>query len=326
MFLKLKNVISSFFNSVLKNQRLNTYFLFFIISFSFWFLTMLSKTHETTFTVPIKYINYPVDLTEVVRPTDFIQVRAKASGISIISFYLFRHNPLILNYRVANSQPIPNGKKLFWIMNSKRKEMIDILGSSTEIMNLTPERIVVSFANKIKKSVPVILNQDINLKQTFWLTNEIKLNPSSITLYGEENLLDSINYIMTDLLKLNEVDDNQVHEVSLVLPDGVKCNTNSVLVELNIESFIEEVITQEVEIRNLKKGYSIKLFPREVRVVLRMPKNKHQLLKTNFLRLYIDASDLTDKKTILISYDNLPERVKVERIYPNYLEFLLIKE
>ena len=326
MFVKLKNLISSFFKSVLKNQQLNTYFLFFVISFSFWFLTMLSKIHEATFTVPITYINYPVDLTEVVQPADFIQVRAKASGITIISFYLFSNNPLVLNYNLANSQPLPNGKKLFWIMNSKRKEIIEILGSSTEIMSCTPERIVVPFVNKIKKSVPIILNQDINLKQTFWLTNAIKLNPSYVTLYGEEALLDSINYVTTDLLKLHEVDKNQVHKVPLFLPNGLKSNVDSVLLELNVESFVEEVLTQEVEIRNLKKGHSMKLFPRDVSVVLRMPKNKYQLLKTKFLRLYVDASDLKNKKKIQINYDNLPERVKVERIYPNHLEFLLIKE
>ena len=326
MFVRLKNLFSGFFKSVLKNQQLNTYFLFFIISFSFWFLTMLSKTHETTFTIPINYINYPIDLTEVVKPADFIQIRAKASGITIISFYLFHNPPLVLNYNLANSQPIPNGKKLFWIMNSKRKEMIDILGSSTEIMNLTPERIVVPFVNKIKKSVPIILNQEITLKQTFWLSNDITLNPSSVTLYGEEILLDSINYITTDLLKLHEVDKNQIHKVPLFLPDGLKSNINSILVELNVESFVEEVLTQEVEIRNLQKGYSMKLFPRDVSVVLRMSKNKYQLLQTKFLNLYVDASNIGDKKTIIVKYDNLPESVKVERIYPNHLEFLFIKE
>jgi hypothetical protein len=97
-------------------------------------------------------------------------------------------------------------------------------------------------------------------------------------------------------------------------------------VELNIEPFIEEIITQEVEIRNLEKGYSMKLFPREVSATLRLPKDKYQLLKTNFIRLYINASKFGEQKTIPVRCDNLPEMVKLERIYPNRLEFLLIKE
>lgn len=287
---------------------------------------MLSKTHETTFSLPIKYVNYPTDLMEVINPPDFIQLRVKASGISIISFHLVNYNSLVLDYDIANSQPINNGKNLFWIMNAKRKELADVLGVSIEIMNVTPERVIVPFANKIKKQVPVVLNAEINLKQGFWLFNETKINPSSVIIYGEQDLLDSINSVTTDLLNLNDIDKDQLHEIALILPNGLQCKVKTVSAEISVESFIEEIVTQEVEIRNLDKGYSMKLFPRDIDVTLRLPKDKYQLLETNFLRLYIDASRLAEQSTILVNYDNLPERVRVERIYPNRLEFLLIKE
>lgn len=83
---------------------------------------------------------------------------------------------------------------------------------------------------------------------------------------------------------------------------------------------------QEVRIRNLKAGYSMKLFPRDISVTLRLSQDKYHLLKTNFLKLYVDASKLGKQKTLRIAYDNLPEGVKIERLYPNRLEFLLIKE
>ena len=326
MFFSFRKVIGTPLNILRKNKKLNTYAFFFFISFSFWFLTMLSKIHETTFLVPIKYINYPVDLLEVVSPADYIHVRVKASGVSIISFQLFNYSPLVLNYNVANSQPIANGKNLFWIMNSKRKDVAEILDASVEIMTITPERIVVPFANRVKKEVPVILNADINLKQTFWLANDIRLTPSSVVLYGEQSLLDSISNVTTELLDLDGVDENQVYEVAFILPNGLECKTNFVGVEIDVEPFIEEVITKEVEIRHLTNDYSMKLFPRNASVILRFSKDKHQLLDANFLRLYIDASEAKEQRTVQIKYDNLPVGVDVERIYPNRLEFLLIKE
>ena len=102
--------------------------------------------------------------------------------------------------------------------------------------------------------------------------------------------------------------------------------TNSVLVNLDIEPVVEEVFVQEVKIRNLKEGYSMKLFPKDVSVTLRISKDKYHLLKTNFLKLYVDASKMGNQKTLSIAHDNLPEGVKIERLYPNRLEFLLIKE
>ena len=326
MFSNLRKVVDSFFKSLSKNKKLSTYIVFFLISFACWFLTMLSKTHETTFHIPIKYINYPADLVEVINPIDFVNVRVKAVGISIISFYLFNYKSLILNYDLANSQPITNGKNFFWIMNSNRKEVAYVLGASIEIMDITPAKLMIPFVNKIKKKVPVILNAEINLKQSYWLTNELSVNPSSVILYGEQNLLDLISSVTTDFLKVNELANDQVHEISLVLPNGLKCKTNSVSLDLIVEPFIEEVIESVVEVRNLNNGYSLKLFPKNVSVTFRLPKDKYKLLETDFLKLYIDASDIVEKKTIPIRYDNLPEWVKLERIYPNHLEFLLIKE
>ena len=326
MFTNLKKVVISFFKSLLINRKLNTYFFFFAVAFSFWFLNMLSKKHETTFFIPINYINHPADLIEVNDPADFINVRVKASGISIISFHLFNKNPLVLNYELANSQTIDNGRNLFWIINSNRREVADILGSSVEIMNVTPERVMTSFANKIKKDVPIKLKANIGLRQAFWLANDIKIHPSSVILYGEQSLLDSVSSINTDLLEINDLHKDQLHQIDLIIPDGLKSKLNNITVELNVEPFIEEVITKEVEIRNLKKGYSMKLFPKDVNVTLRLPQNQYQILKASFLKLYIDASKLKEEETVAVDYDNLPEMVKIQRIYPNRLEFLLIKE
>tara|TARA_B100000902_G_C27302081_1_gene913402 strand:- start:1339 stop:2319 length:981 start_codon:yes stop_codon:yes gene_type:complete len=326
MLFNIKKFIGYSFNDLLRSKKLNTYVLFFFISLAFWFLTMLSKTHETTFRVPLKYINYPEDLMELTKPESFVNVRVKASGISIITYHMFNYKSLILNYNIANSQPIDNGKNLFWIMNSKRKEIVDVLGTSIEIMNVNPSRVVVSFVKKNKKEVPVLLNLDISLKQAFWLANDVKLLPNSVVLYGSQHLLDSVNNIETDVLMLNDLDEDQTKEVNIVIPNGLRCKTKSVLVEINIEPFIEEVLINQVEIRNLIKGYSMKLFPRDVSVTVRLPKNKYQLLETNFIKLYVDASEIEEQHTIQIRYDNLPTGVKIQRIYPNQLEFLLIKE
>ena len=85
----LKKSIANFFKSVAKNKKLNSYALFLFISFSFWFLSMLSKTHETTLSLPLNYKNYPTDLVEINSPIDFIEARVKAQGFSIIFYNFF---------------------------------------------------------------------------------------------------------------------------------------------------------------------------------------------------------------------------------------------
>ena len=161
MLSKSKEVISRFFKSLSKNKKVSTYALFFLFSFAFWFLTMLSKTHETTLEIPVQYVNCPTDLVPVIDPNDFIEVRVKAAGISFISFHFFNYNGLVLNYDLAKSKPIPGGKSLFWIMNSMRKEIAHVLGTSIEIIDVKPERLIVPFSKKAYKDVPIILNANL---------------------------------------------------------------------------------------------------------------------------------------------------------------------
>ena len=326
MFLKLRNLIFSFLKLFSKNKKIGTYTIFFFISLAFWFLTMLSKVHETNFVVPVKYINYPVDLIPLSHPDAFIKVRVKAAGISIISFYLFNRSYLVLDYDVVNSQPTINGKNLFWIMNSKRQELSRILGNSVDIIDIKPERLLISFENQNKKEVPVVLNSDINYRPSYWLDGDLKISPLSVTIYGKQSILDSITSVKTKLFKLNDVYKDQQHKVDILLPKGVKCKSTSVFIDIGVEPFIEELVLEEVQVRNLKEGYSIKLFPKEVSVTLRLSKDQHKVLKTGFIQLFVDASNILDKKILTIEYDILPQMVRVERIYPNSLEFLLIKE
>ena len=156
--------------------------------------------------------------------------------------------------------------------------------------------------------------------------NDPVINPSSVLLFGKKDILDSIINVTTNLLNVNDIYEDASYEVGLIIPNSVKSNTQSVLVKIDVDPFVEEVFSQDVEIRNLGKGYTMKIFPREVMVTLRIPKDKYQFLKFNSLNLYVDASKCIDEKILSVNYDNLPNFIKIVRIYPNKLEYLLIKE
>ena len=318
--------ITSFFKSVIQNRKLSLYIFFFIISLSFWFLTVLSKTHETSLIIPVDYINYPIGLIADEATDDYIEIRVKSSGISIISFKLFNSSSIILDFDLANYKPNENGAELFFNINSKRQQISSVLGISFDILDINPNKLSVNFVNKQNKKVPIILDSEINLRESFWLASEISTNIDSITVFGEQDSLKSIKYISTDKLKIDDLHKDQIASISLNIPNSLFSNTENILVEINVESYIEEVISKKVNIRNLQQKYSLKLFPSNVSVTLRLPKENFSLLETNFIELFIDASDLNDKRTLFVEYGSLPNGVKIKRIYPSYLEFLLIKE
>jgi hypothetical protein len=327
MFENLKNRISSFFKSESNNKKLSTYVLFIFISFSFWFLSMLSKQHETTLQVPVEYVNFPADKVLVSPPLPFIEARVKAPGFSILFYNLMRSSKLNLDIQQANTKPKKGGSEVFWLMNSKRKHLAKILSSSMELIAITPERLIIPFSNKAKKKVAVKLQRSIDLSPEIWFAKPIDLLPDSVMIYGKKEQLDAVDFIETEELLLVDVSESSKHSLLLNIPIDVQCKTENIEVVIDVEPFVEQLIKYQVEARNLKKGYSIRLFPELVQVTLRAPKDKYSMLQTDFLKLKVDASLISSEKRILeVEVENLPSFIQLQRVYPSSVEFLLIKE
>ncbi|MFQ3332839.1 MAG: hypothetical protein ACI84S_000753 [Thalassomonas sp.] len=327
MFSNLKNRIASFFKSASNNKKLSTYALFLFISFSFWFLSMLSKQHETTLQVPLSYVNFPADKVLVSTPVVFVEARVKAPGFSILFYNLFSSSTLSLDVDQANTKPKKGGSEVFWFMNTKRKDLAEVLSSSMQLIAINPERLSIPFSNKAKKKVAIKLSQSISLKPEIWFASSIVLSPDSVMVYGEQQQLDAVDFIETEELILVDVAENIIPIVEVIIPDGLQCKTKNIEVTIEVEPFVEQMLKYKVEAKNLKKGYTIKLFPEVVQVTLRAPKDKYSMLKTDFLNLTVDASLISsENRTLTVEVENLPSFIQMQRVYPSRLEFLLIKE
>ena len=323
----LKNRIISFLKLTSNNKKLSTYALFLFISLSFWFLSMLSKQHEATLKVPLNYSNFPTDKLISSFVTDYVDVRIKASGFSILFYNLFNLSKLNLDIEKANIKPNEAGSEVFWIMNSKRKAVVEIISSSMELIDISPQRLNINFRDKVRKKVAIKLNQSISLKDEMWFANPIVLIPDSIMIYGQKDQLDTIDFIYTEELLLKEVSENINDNVMLRVPEEIQSKITNINVKIKVEHFVEELIQCKVQVMNLKKGYTIKLFPELVQVTLRAPKEKYSMLQTDFLSLKVDASFISAKNSTLnVEVDNLPSSIKLQRVYPSSLEFLLIKD
>ena len=326
MIERLKKRLYSFFKSESNNKKLSAYTLVFFISFSFWFLSMLSKQHETTLKVNVIYSNFPADKLVSVPVADFFEIRVKAPGFSIL-FYNFFDLPILnLNIVEANTKPNKSGSEVFWMMNTMRKSVVEIIPASMELLDISPERLIISFIDKAKKKVAIKLNQFISLESEIWFANPIVLIPDSIMIYGEKQQLDTIDFIDTEKLLLIEVSESSSNRVLLIIPDNLDCKIKNIEVIIEVEPFVEQLIECKVQVKNLKKSHSIKLFPEEVQVTLRASKDKYSMLHADFLTLKVDASLISNKKSTLdVDVENLPSFIQLQRVYPSKIEFLLIK-
>jgi len=126
---------------------------------------------------------------------------------------------------------------------------------------------------------------------------------------------------------LVDVSESITHNVQLNIPAVVQCKTSAVEVIIEVEPFVEQLLKCKVEVKNLNKGYVLKLFPKVVQVTIQAPKDKYSMLQTDFLKLQVDASLISEEsRTLAVEVENLPSFIQLQRVYPSRVEFLLIKE
>ena len=88
-----------------------------------------------------------------------------------------------------------------------------------------------------------------------------------------------------------------------------------------------EKIIKPILVKNLKEGYSAKFFPESVAVTIRAPKHKYTLLQTDFFNVEVDANHMSfDMSTLEVMVRNLPSYIQLKMLYPERVEYLLIKE
>lgn len=318
--------VNHFFKLSITKKKFSSFFFFFAVSLSFWFLTVLSKIHETTIVIPVSYFNYPNDLIVVDSLEDYIEVRVKSSGISIVTFNLFNNSQIDLNLNLAYSKPKGNSTELFFNLNSNRQKISSILGPSFEILDVSPSKLILNFAKRASKYVPIYLDHDVTLKQSFWFSSEISLSSNKVLIFGKQDALDLINNISTSKLVIANLDTSCFRSVPLKIPEGIFCDSSTVFVNIKVASYVEDNISKKVNIRNLEEDYNLKLFPSNVIITLRVAKENFSLLETDFIDVFVDANRLINQKYLEVQFEKLPNGVKIERIYPNQLEYLLIKD
>jgi hypothetical protein len=327
MYSWLKSLVAILYNFQSKNKKISTYFFFFLISFSFWFLNMLSSIHEVTLNIPIVYRNPPPDLILSNDVVDEIQVRVKAPGFSIIGYNIFNFKQIDLDVSYANFQPIKNGQEIFWLINSKRNSISKILGNSMEILDIKPKKLKINSKNKLKKKVPILLSSSIELEEGFWIREKIKINPDSIFIYGTQEYLDNISSISTEQLDIDNLHESLDLSLRVNNVDDVQFKESEVDVTIVVEPYVEKIFSKKVLVKNLKSGYSARIFPEDIMMTIRLPKEKYSIFKSDIFNIEVDGNHMfKNNSTLEILVSDLPSYVKLERLYPDRVEYLLIKE
>ena len=311
-----------------KNNKSNklyyTFILFSFLSVIFWFMTKLSKEYDSSIKYPVSYINLPSNKLLQEKPSEYIDVRIKATGFKLISSKV---SPRKLTIDASNIY----GKSLtnYYLLLSQQKLSVQKqLNTGVKVAYFIKDSVHFKLGVLNQKKVVVKLISDLLFAEGFELNNSISIQPDSILLTGPKLTLDTISFVSTGLLQKKElnVSINEFLDIKEFNPDSnVSAEKDKVLITASVERFTEGSVEVPIKVINIPDGKQINTFPKFVKVTYR-------IALSNFNKI--------DSATFLIECDysisennNLPylipklvgnsSMIKNARISPQKIDFLI---
>ena len=195
---------------------------------------------------------------------------------------------------------------------SIKLEPVDANGKVVEGVELEKDSVNVNITLLTQKTVPITLKLSDNSESGVNYT----MSQNTVTIKGKKDIVDSINNIETQPVKLSEILPGTSKDIYLQVPSGITIETKYITINKNSEENTLEEYTytaKDIEIRNNTENIDkskIKI-PNSINVSIEYLQSEGSINKDD-IKLYIDLNEVSlEDNTCKIKYESIYEIEKI---------------
>ena len=195
---------------------------------------------------------------------------------------------------------------------SIKLEPVDAKGKVVEGIELEKDSVNVNITLLTQKTVPITLKLSDNGESGVNYT----MSQNTVTIKGKKDIVDSINDIETQPVKLSEILPGTSKDIYLQVPSGITIEIKYITIKKNSEENAVEVYTytaKDIEIRNNIENIDkskIKI-PNSINVSIEYLQSVASINKDD-IKLYIDLNEVSlEDNTCKIKYESIYEIKKI---------------
>lgn len=302
------------------NKQFLVFLLFLLISTMFWFLQSLNNKDNINILLPLEYVNVPKDVIFATEPPETVNVQLRDKGVNLINYSLGRVNPVEIDlslFKPKKERVVITREKLIPIISEELK-------SSTELITLYSDSIVLIYAAKEGVARPVKLNSDITLSYNSIRSDSTIIRPSSVTVYADSTILSSIDEVETELLSLKEVSDTTVVRLRIKDIYGTKIVPNEVEVVIPVEELISKRISLPIGQINFPENISVITFPANADIDVMIPMSQFLQTDDSKFQLNVDYKQYSSNNQKLpLILTKIPDYIERITIIPDSVEYII---
>jgi len=316
--------IQSLFTETLKGKKINVFLIFFVISFILWTLVKLSNTYTDTISMNVEYKNLSNDKILLGSQEIIIEAQVKTTGFRMLRQKLF-NGTIEVDLKKVNRL---KATETFYVLSDDA--INKHIYQDTEILKVSPDTLFLKLGKNKTKEVPVIHQLELAFENGYNLYDSLRIEPKTITISGPEDVVDSQKVVYTEIRQLEDINKNIEFELDLLKDDSLKrlsYSTPTVKAIAKVDKFTEGKLNIPLRVSNLPKGYSIKLFPKEVTVIFTANISDFNEITKNDFSILCDYKDIQNTGTsfFIPKLGKLPPSVKTYRIDTKKINFIIKK-
>ncbi|MGM0934775.1 MAG: YbbR-like domain-containing protein [Bacteroidota bacterium] len=305
----------------LKKSNLQTFGFFLLFSALVWVLVQLSKDYTQLVSIPLEYVNPPMDKSVAEEKPVSVEVRMQDKGFSILYFQLFRPE-LQIDLEQAREE---NGQ-LVYSIEANREDIARQLDIDFEETRFLADEIIIDFQPKKLKRLKVVPKLNLSYAVGYSANEEIRLSPDSIDVSGPESIIDTIKEINTFPLTRSDIS-NDISGRIAIDTTGLGMLSfyhNEVSYALEVEKFTEGQVQVPVEVQNVPQDVNLSIFPQEVKLFYQVNLKQYDLVRPEDFSVVCDFEDITEGQDYLLAeLVRKPEFVTNIRISERKIQFII---
>lgn len=242
-----------------------------LLAFSIWLIHNLSLKYTEIISVPVVAKCNLDHCKNISENACNITARASASGYDIIRLNR-RSNKNRVPRTVSFDRNIMHHENsdVYYITSRDLKEYSQIIfGEEVRIDYYITDTLRFRFPQEESKKVPVIPTKVMTFIPQFMLSENLTLEPDSVTVFGEKELLDRVDCVRTSPIKKYDIESSFHGKTKIKKIKGIRMSDESVYYSANVTRYTEVEEVLPIYATNVPQDKEFKYYPASIKLTLK---------------------------------------------------------
>ena len=243
------------------------FLLSLLLAFSIWLIHNLSRDYSGVVSVPVVAESSIEGHSRFSSDAVTAVARCRTSGFNLLRsrFYAERREVRVKIDRADLHSA--GGENFFLAGPAKNSYVQQIFGDGTALEAFISDTLMFRFPVENHKKVPVEIVNLLTFRPQYMAAAPIRIDPDSVTVYGEPLHLDNIDRVYTQPLTGGNIHGNIHGMLKLSRISGIRLSEEEVRYSMQVTRFVELRSTVQIKVSGAPAGKHLQVYPSSAEVV-----------------------------------------------------------